>query len=138
LTHVALNRGRGPPEINMNTTQVIPSDSWQEYFGEVARNYQGWNVTVELLAGEEGNQTRLDGLPLQGISYESKGGSQAGDIIVEAGDTQNAFQTHLVQRPRTVRASPFRPGEELDIEIEPQDGATTLVEIRRNPALPVL
>ena len=96
--------------------------------------YSGWATTVEVLA--TGDHPRIDGLPLQGLSFEAKGGSQAGDILVEAGDKGTAYETHLIHRPKVVRAADTRPGEETDIEIESEEGYTTIVHIRRRPELP--
>ncbi len=117
------------------TAVNIPSETWKDYFNEISRLHEGWAVTVELLAGESGDQRGMDGLPFQGISYEPAG-SQAGDILIEAGDVGTPFQTHLVHRPRAVRAVPTRPGAEMDIEIEAGDGTTALVFLRPRPQLP--
>src|SRR5687767_9533812 len=118
------------------TTLEIPKQSWPAFFTDVARMYQGWATTVELLAGELGDQRAADGLPLQGISYEYKGGSQAGDILVEVGEAGMPFETHLVHRPRAVRAAPLQPGVETDIAIESDEGTTTIIRIRPLPGLP--
>jgi hypothetical protein len=117
------------------TTQVIPKEMWTDYFNEVGRLYQGWAVTVELLAGAAGDQRFSDGLPFQGISYDPVG-SQAGDILVETGDAGTAFETHLIHRPCIVRAAPLQPGLELDIEIEDDEGVTALIQLRQRPELP--
>jgi hypothetical protein len=116
-------------------TDEIPKASWQDYFRLLAKQYQGWAVTIELLAGELGDQPVVQGLPLQGISYDPVG-SQAGDILVEMGDAGMPFETHLVHKPRVVRVAMTQPGTEADIEIESEEGVTTLVRIRRRPELP--
>jgi hypothetical protein len=46
------------------------------------------------------------------------------------------FETHLVRRPRAVRASVTQPGAETDIEIESDEGVTTVVRLRPRPELP--
>ena len=117
------------------TTEIIPKETWPQYFEEVGKVYPGWGVTIELLAGEAGDQHRVTDLPFQGISYESAG-SQAGDIIVETGDAGTPFETHLIHRPRAVRAAQPIPGAELDIEIEDEEGVTTLIVLRPRPGLP--
>ena len=118
------------------TAQQIPKERWQAYFLAVASECQGWSTTVEVLQGELGDQRQIDGLPLQGISYESKGGSQAGDILVEAGDIGEPFDTHLIHRPRAVRAAITQPGQELDLEIEDSEGIVNIVRLRPRPELP--
>jgi hypothetical protein len=118
------------------TTVEVPRETWPEYFKDISRLYQGWSATVELLAGELGDQRAADGLPFQGLSYEYKGGSQAGDILVEVGEAGMPFETHLIHRPKAVRAAPTQPGAETDIEIESEDGVTTILRLRTPAALP--
>jgi len=120
----------------MNASAIeIPREKWPAYFRDVDKQFAGWNTTVELLDRTLGDQPAAAGLPLQGISYETAG-SQAGDILIEVGDKGTPFETHLIHRPRVVRATSTQPGVETDIEIEAEDGPVTLISLRRRPALP--
>ena len=121
--------------MSTTTTHQIPQEGWQPHFMMLSRQYQGWAVTIELLAGELGVQHAVDGLPLQGISYE-KAGSQAGNILIETGDAGTPYETHVVQRPKTVWIAETRPGDEVDLEIESDEGITRLVRIFHRPELP--
>jgi hypothetical protein len=94
----------------------IPREQWQAYFDDLGRVYSGWSVTVELLLGELGDEKRIDDLPLKGLSYERRG-SQAGDLMIEAGEANLSYEVHLVHDPRAVRASLTIPGGEIDLEI---------------------
>lgn len=118
----------------MATAIEIENTKWAAYFIALSEEYQGWGVTIELLTGELGYQHAADGLPLQGLSYETKG-SQAGDILVEAGHL-GSFETHLIHRPRVVRIAAMQPGAETDIEVEDEAGITTLIRLRPRPELP--
>ena len=120
----------------MNKTIIeIPQDRWQTYFEGISELYQGWRVTIEVLGMDLGDQRAADWLPLQGISYETKG-SEAGDVLIEVGDKPFAFMIHHVDKARTVRAAETLPGEEADIYLEAGDGNVTLLRIRPNPELP--
>ena len=119
----------------MTTTEDVPRNEWQAYLSGLSRLYQGWAVKIEELAGELGDQPAADGVPLQGLSLETKG-SDAGDILIEVGDIGTPYEVHHVQSPRTVRVVTTEPGTETDVEIASEDGTTTLVRIRRRPALP--
>ena len=116
-------------------TEEIPKDYWLAFANDVSRAYQGWGVTVELLARELGDQPAAQALPFQGMSFE-KAGSDAGDILVEAGDIEPAYATHRIDRPRALRMVASIPGMETDIEIESEDGTTTLVRLRSRLGLP--
>jgi hypothetical protein len=116
-------------------TQEIPRESWMSYFNDVSKIYQGWQVDVEILGRDYGDESEVKGLPLQGLSYESAG-SAANDILVEAGELPVGYTTHHVRKPTSVRAAPTVPGIETDIEIQSEEGYTTLVHIRQRPGLP--
>jgi hypothetical protein len=120
----------------MATATEVPKNKWTPYFNELGTDYQGWATTVEVLAGELGDQHAIDGLPLQGLSYEAKGGSQAGDILVEAGDVGVPFETHLIHRPAVVRIATTRSATEVDIEVEDEERVTTIIHLRPRPELP--
>ena len=120
--------------MNIPTAQ-IPRESWMNYFNDLSKTYQGWEVQVEVPGRDYGDQPEVNGLPLQGLSYEPAG-SQANDILVEAGDLPQGYIVHHVNNPRIVRAAPIVPGIETDIEIESDEGYTTLVHIRERPELP--
>ena len=121
----------------MATTAIeVPKTGWPDYFRDMSKLFQGWAVTVEVLDPQLGDQNVIDGLPFQGISYETKGGSQAGDVLVEAGDAGTPYLTHLVHQPRAVRGAALQPGLETDVEIDAQDGVTHLVRLRVRPELP--
>jgi hypothetical protein len=120
----------------MSMTAIeIQRDKWRAYFEEIAKEYQGWAVTIDALEGELGDQPVADGLPLQGISFETKG-SASGDILIEVGDIGTPFAVHRVNRPRIVRAADTIPGVETDIQIDSEDGTSTLIRLRVRPALP--
>jgi hypothetical protein len=116
-------------------TSEIPNEKWQAYFATLGGPYAGWATTVEVLHRELGDQRVIDDLPFQGISYEPAG-SQAGDVLIEAGDAGTPFATHLVHRPTAVWVAVTQPGAEADLEIASAEGYTTLVRLRPRPSLP--
>src|SRR4051812_48423830 len=90
-------------------TVEVPRETWQQFFDDFSRQYQGWAVEIEVLSSDMGDQRAAEGAPLQGISYDPRG-SQAGDISIGVGDGDR-FDSHLVHRPRAVRMAPTQPGE---------------------------
>ena len=99
----------------------IGKEAWSDYFDDLGRVYAGWSVTVDILLGALGEQRRLDNLPLRGFSYDRKG-SQAGDILIEAGDLNLAYEVHRIPSPRVVRATTTQSGAEIDLQIESEEG----------------
>jgi hypothetical protein len=121
--------------MNAASTHQIPRQEWNAYFGDLASQYRDWATTVEVLDETLGDQRVIDGLPLQGVTFETAG-SQAGDILIEVGDAGTPFETHLVHRPKILRASDSMPGAEVNVELETEDGQTHLISVRRRRALP--
>ena len=118
------------------TTQEIPREKWRAYFDTLADECRGWGATIEELDRDLGDQPLADGVPLQGISVETAG-SEAGSILIEAGDAGAPFIAHHIRRPRTVRIATTQPGADVDIEIESEEGGTVLVRLRPLAALPL-
>ena len=112
----------------------IPQRFWNPYLGRVGVLYQGWRVTIEVLSEDLGDQQVFDGLPLRGLTFETAG-SEAGSILIEAGDGPN-FTIHRVGQPWRVQGAQVRPGREPDLLIDSEDGTATLVELRSFFALP--
>ena len=121
--------------MNASQTHEIAKDHWPAYFSDLGRQYPGWGTSVEVLDRQMGDQRVASDLPLQGFSFETAG-SQAGDLLIEMGEANAPFETHLVRRPLAVRAAVMEPGLETDIQIESEDGVTTLVRLRRRRELP--
>lgn len=116
------------------TSREIPERSWLAYLTSLAGLYRGWRVTIEVLSEDLGDQRVANGLPLQGLSFEIAG-SEAGDILIEAGDLPD-FLIHHVDHPRIMRVASTRPGFETDIEFESDDGTITLVVLQCPLLLP--
>lgn len=119
-------------------TTHIPRDQWLSYFNELGKTFQGWGATVEVIGKTLGDQTvaKAEDVPFQGLSYEAKGGSAAGDILVEVGDAGTAYDVHRVTNPRAVRTTQTEQGEEFDVEVESEDGTICLIRLRPRPDLP--
>lgn len=116
-------------------TIEIPRNAWSLCLQSFSDRYQGTSVTIEVLSYDLGTQLAADGLPLQGLSFETEGSDQ-GDILVEVGDIEPAYLMHHIDQPRRVRVVDTRPGIEADMQIESADGMITLIRPRRLPELP--
>lgn len=116
-------------------TREIRPEVWPAYWEDLSRLYEGWWVTIEELGREFGDQRLADRLPLQGISFELIG-SEAGAILIQAGDSPSTFMMHHVLRPRSVWVADTQPGAGADLRIEAATGEITLVHLSRPAALP--
>jgi hypothetical protein len=118
-------------------TREIPPEQWQQFFDDFSRDHANWETSIELMGQDLGDQPEAEGVPLQGISFETVG-SQKGDIEVAVGDTAESFQLHRIQKPLHVRIADTQPGLETDIEIETAEDLKAIVRVRPYPELPDL
>jgi Family of unknown function (DUF5335) len=116
-------------------TIEIPKERWLEAFNLMSKEYYGQSATVEVMGMEIGDQPVVEAQPFQGISYDPVG-SMAGDVIVEIGDAGSPYEAHHIRRPRTVFVTETQRGIEADIEVESEEGTSTLVRLRPFPELP--
>lgn len=104
------------------------------FFTAYSEQHEGWMTTVELLDKEIGDQVEAQDLPLQGISFETRG-SDRGDITILAGNTPESHIMHVISRPARVWIHESERAQA--IEIESEGGGSTLIRVKseRQPSL---
>ncbi|CAN5764869.1 hypothetical protein BH24ACI3_BH24ACI3_08020 [soil metagenome] len=103
----------------------IKKENWANFFESLSKRRYEWKTRIEVLNLDMGYQTLTKGLPLNGVTVETKGDRTSIDISV--GESTDAHQTHNVQNPSRVA---FLPGTENHgdvIDIEEEDGTKTLI-----------
>lgn len=103
----------------------INRENWESFFEDLTKRRYEWKTKIEILKNELGDQVLTDGLPLNGITVETKGDLSSIDISV--GEGIESHQTHNIQNPTRVAflASAGDHGDVVDIEEE--DGTKTLI-----------
>jgi uncharacterized protein DUF5335 len=112
-------------------TKEIPRTEWIKFFDEFSKQHQGWVVTVEVLSPEIGDQDEADGSPLVGISADTKDGENRIEIMI--GGNAEAHLTRIINSPKRVWVK--QPEEEAHeaVEVESDDGTTTILRFRHIP-----
>jgi hypothetical protein len=110
-------------------TREIPRDEWREFLDNFSREHEGWEVTVEVLAGTEGDQVLTSGSPLLGISYSGEQGSNE-SVSVIAGEDASDNINHTISTPSHIRVAQSDFGEPQGLQIESQTEPTTIVTFR--------
>lgn len=106
----------------------IPRDQWTRFFDDFSKNHEGWIVNWEVLGAKLGDQEKTTRLPLVGISADLKGSKPRIDVMV--GGRLDAHVTQIIETPKRVMfRQPGQPGHEA-IEVESDDGITTLITFR--------
>ena len=96
-------------------TQGLPREEWGAFFDDLSREFEMGLVTVEVSGDALPHVVLVEGLPLLGITLNTKG-SDAGSITIMAGqDADTAISTPSPARRRstspatpTARWPPFR------------------------------
>lgn len=116
-------------------TQEIPQRQWQQFLDQFSQMHQGWHATISVEDRKDGPQRIADDMPLQGISFDSKG-SEKGSIEIAVGDEPDAFTSHLIEHPKSVRVMEMQQGAQASMEIESEDEPVTLLTLRMAKQLP--
>jgi hypothetical protein len=109
-------------------TRTISEDQWIEFFDDFSRDHVGWATTIEVLDSKSGPQNVAENLPLQGISFDTKG-TRPCSLEISAGDRPGRHVNHVVDMPLNIRQAQ-EPDGSIDVQIEPATGPVTLVHVR--------
>ncbi len=105
----------------------IPREQWAAFLGDFGNRHAGWLVTLELHQPGRGKLIEADGQPLHDLLSDRA--EQHRTISVVLGDVSEPRLTHIVDDPTRLRLSKKQPGEAEDLEIDGQDGSTTVLHL---------
>lgn len=103
----------------------IKKQDWTDFFKSVGMRRYEWTTKIEVMNPEIGDQTLTEGLPLNGMTVETKGDQISIDISV--GENTQAHQTHSIKNPMRVMFLATADKEDDVIDIEEEDGTKTLI-----------
>jgi hypothetical protein len=108
-------------------TRTIPEEHWIEFFDRFSQDHVGWPVTIEVQDAEHGPQKVAQGLPLLGISFDTKG-TRPSSIEIIAGSSAGTHVEHVIDMPLHIRKAQEDNGD-IDVQIEPARGPVTLIHL---------
>ncbi len=113
-------------------TKEIPRPEWSDFLDSFSKQHEGSLVTVEVLSTDYGDQILARDWPLQGVSWERKdtGAGVEESISVVAGDSAEHHATHTIASPASVRLAQSDEGVHTGLQIQSDDGMTTLLTFR--------
>lgn len=103
----------------------IKKENWESFFDSLSKRRYEWKAKIEILKDEIGDQVLTEGLPLNGITVESRGDQTSIDISV--GQNSEFHQTHNIENPTRVAFLEAANQHEDVIDIEEADGTKTLI-----------
>lgn len=103
----------------------IKKENWADFFESLSKRRYEWKTRIEVLNPELGDQTLTEGLPLNGVTVETKGDRTSIDVSV--GENTDAHQTHNIKNPSRVAILAAADNQGDVIDIEEEDGTKTLI-----------
>lgn len=104
---------------------LIEPEQWGPYLAELSRQAEGYDVTVELLLGDLGDQVEVRWARLAEIAFDPREG-----IAVAVSDPAGHAELlrHLIAEPARVEVTD-EPGVPGTLLVEQADGTKTLVRL---------
>lgn len=108
--------------------QLIPHDSWVQFFDDFSREHQGKLAALEVVRGSDQTDVIAQNLPLVGISADQKDGENL--ITITIGDDEQNSVTRIIDDALRVAVDQPRVGITPSLRIESMSEATTLLTLR--------
>ena len=109
------------------TTRELERASWPAYFDSIASSIEGMLVTVELMGEQLGDQTDIERLPVQAISYDPR------DDVLEVavggrGTRYPVVLRHFISSPTAISVEELE-GRPSAILVTDPDGVRTWIRL---------
>src|SRR5262252_4805778 len=110
------------------TTRELERASWAAYFDSIAPSVEGMLVTVELMGEQLGDQTDVERLPVQAISYDPR------DDVLEVavggrGTRYPVVLRHFISNPTAISVEESPEGTPSAILVTDPSGVRTLIRL---------
>ena len=103
----------------------IPPERWPQYLEQFSRAHAGQVASVCTSGTLGGGAANADQMPLIGISTEPSGS----ELHVMLGEPGGPHLDHVVKRPCRMWTAEWNDGFSAVLEIDADDGSTTLVQV---------
>ena len=108
-------------------TSEIPSEQWLSFINNFSRDHLDWPASLEILDPTLGDHSLAENLPLQGLSFDTKG-TRPASLEVALGDAPNAPHiSHTIEHPLHIYVADDPQHHAGTIEIEPAQGPKVLL-----------
>jgi hypothetical protein len=120
---------------NVENTEALARDAWQDALDDFTKIHQGDGATIEVVDRTFGDQVEAtELLPLAYIEYDPKD-----DVVVVAVGGQTArfpvVLRHIIEHPEQISIYPPRPTPTETVAVTDREGTQTIVTLHARPAL---
>jgi hypothetical protein len=114
--------------MSASNTREPERASWSAYFDSIAPSIEGMLVTVELMGEELGDQTDVERLPVQAISYDPR------DDVLEVavggrGTRYPVVLRHFISNPTAISVEESQEGRPSAILVTDPGSVRTLIRL---------
>lgn len=106
-------------------TQTIPPDQWRTKLNKLSQSFEGWLVSLDVIAQSNGAMREFRQIPLLGITAEPDG-----PIVISVAEVTGEHVTHIIRSPTRVLLDKTESGANAALEIESADGTKTVLRFR--------
>jgi phage repressor protein C with HTH and peptisase S24 domain len=116
------------------TTRDLDAEVWPRYFDSLTQSSEGLLASIELMSEELGDQSDVERMPLQAISYDPR------DDVLEVavggrGARYPIVLRHFISNPKTISVEENGEPDPAAIEVTDPSGVRTLIRLFETPAL---
>lgn len=106
-------------------TLTIPPEQWTFRLNKLSESFEGWPVSLDVIARADGQPREFNQIPLLGITAEPNG-----PIVISVVGATGEHVTHIIQSPTRVLLDKTDRGANAALEIESADGTKTVLRFR--------
>ena len=114
--------------------EELTRQGWPDYFETVTKDAEGYDVTIEVVGPELGDQLEAEKLPLAYLAYDNK--DDVFIVAVGGRDRRYPVLRHMIEHPQKILADNLTADTPWAVEVVGSDGDQTIVTLHRRPALP--
>ncbi|MGV9307223.1 MULTISPECIES: DUF5335 family protein [unclassified Nonomuraea] len=109
----------------------VPRDEWHSFMDNLTRQYEGSDVTIEVLSESFGDLLQAERLPLAYLEYDDK--DDIFSVGVGGRDGRNpVVLRHGIKRPRKILAATLGPDTPRAFDIVDAEGTQTIITLHRS------
>ncbi|WP_248962705.1 DUF5335 family protein [Sphaerisporangium perillae] len=104
----------------------LPREEWRQFFDAMTRDYEGVDVTVEVVSGELGDLVEAERSPLAYLEYDPKDDQFAVGLEDREGDP---VTRHAIDHPQQIMADTVQHGTVRAFDVIDAEGGQTIVTL---------
>jgi hypothetical protein len=114
--------------------QELNREELREFFDKLSQEFEGYDLTIEVVGQDLGDEVEAEELPLAYMSYDTKDDTFM--VAVGGRDARFPVLRHMIEHPTSVVAEPLDANTPWAIDVTARDDTHTIVTLHRRPALP--